>query len=388
VAGDGVLVLGRAIHPPWNEGTRVMAGDVLRLAARVRPAHAISLTEPAFMHEHDPAVPVAHVRSPGGGRLSEYTGLAGLARRALRETRGGGYGVAHLIGVPLAVAPVLRRRGLKVVVHVTLTRHAYQGRVDRLRATGANAVYGRFVDAWACAAEPIRADLRAQGIPARKLHVVAPGIDLAHFTPGDRAAARAKLGLPDEGFTLVYMGTVSPLRFPAADIAAALREAGAGVPDLTLVVLAPVRSHAYNVTWMEENVKRQLADAGVRSDVRLADVDVADKPHVYRAADAVLLPFAAPVAVEPPLTLIEAMACGAIPLAAPYANRSAIVRDGENGFAYSTPQELAGALTRLAAMRADRRDALGRHARTTVESRFSSATTLTALEEVWSELDV
>jgi glycosyltransferase involved in cell wall biosynthesis len=385
--GDGALVLGRAIHPPWNEGTRVIAGDVAHLAAGRRDVRTLSLTEPDFMDEVDERIDVEHLPAPGGGRLSEYSGLPRMASRARFAAATGDFGVAHLVGVPLVLAPLLRRMGVKVVVHVTLSRHAYQSRVDRFRALAAARAYGRYVDAWACAADPIRDDLLQAGYPAERLFVVPPGIDLDLFRAVDRGAARRSLGLAEDPFTVLYMGTVSPLRFPAPQIAAALADAAADVPGLSLAVVAPVRSHGYNVPWMDENVRRGLSGAGVEAVIELRDVDHADKPAVYCAADAVLVPFAAPVAVEPPLTLLEAMACEATVIAAPHANRSRVIDHGRNGLVFEDAQGLADAVRHAASL--GRAGAgLGMSARTTVSNRFSAAATLAALDNLWEALGV
>jgi glycosyltransferase involved in cell wall biosynthesis len=385
--GDGVLVLGRAIHPPWNEGTRVIAGDVAHLAATRRDVRTLSLTEPDFMDEVDERIDVEHLSAPGGGRLSEYSGLPRMASRARLAAATGDFGVAHLVGVPLALAPLLRRMGVKVVVHVTLSRHAYQGRVDRLRALAAARAYGRFVDAWACAADAIRDDLLEAGYPADRLFVVPPGIDLELFRAVDRGAARHALGLQDGPFRVVYMGTVSPLRFPAPMIASALADAAQDVPGLSLAVFAPERSHGYNVTWIDENVRAGLDSVDVATTIELRDVDRAAKPNVYCAADAVLVPFAAPVAVEPPLTLLEAMACEATVIAAPHANRSRVIDNGRNGYIFEDAHGLADALRR-AATNGRAGAGLGMSARTTVSNRFSAAATLAALDDLWEAIGV
>jgi glycosyltransferase involved in cell wall biosynthesis len=385
--GDGVLVLGRAVHPPWNEGTRVIAGDVAHLASGRRDVRTLSLTEPDFMDEVDERIDVEHLSAPGGGRLSEYSGLPRMASRVRLAAATGGFGVAHLVGVPLALAPLLRRMGVKVVVHVTLSRHAYQGRIDRLRALAAARAYGRFVDAWACAADPIRDDLLEAGYPAERLFVVPPGIDLELFRAVDRSAARRAVGLPESPFNLLYMGTVSPLRFPAPLIAEALADAVSDVPGLSLSVIAPVRSHGYNVTWIDENVRSGLNGVDVPATIELRDVDHADKPNVYCAADAVLVPFAAPVAVEPPLTLLEAMACEATVIAAPHANRSRVIDNGRNGFIFEDARGLADAI-RDAASRGRNGAGLGLSARSTVSNRFSAAATLAALDDLWEAIGV
>jgi glycosyltransferase involved in cell wall biosynthesis len=100
----------------------------------------------------------------------------------------------------------------------------------------------------------------------------------------------------------------------------------------------------------------------------------------------VLLPFKAPVAVEPPLTLLEAMACETAVIVAAHANRSRIVRDGWNGMTFGSPEELAARLRQLAALHAPARAALGLAARAAVEERHSFVAVGQALAALWAAL--
>ena len=150
----------------------------------------------------------------------------GRPQRPARPTSTG-HDVAHIVGLPLALAPVLRRAGMRVVSHVTLSEHVYAGRVEAFRAAAAWRVFDRWVDAYAATSRPVLNALDKRGLPSRKLHVVPSPIDTDIFRRRDRAEARAALGIDQDAFAIIYVGTVSPLRFPAPDIASALVEAAA-----------------------------------------------------------------------------------------------------------------------------------------------------------------
>jgi glycosyltransferase involved in cell wall biosynthesis len=117
--------------------------------------------------------------------------------------------------------------------------------------------------------------------------------------------------------------------------------------------------------------------------VQLRDLDERQKVAAYSAADLVLLPFSAAVAVEPPLTLLEALACEAVVALAPHANRSQIVSDRVNGLCYETPEQLAAGLTWLHGLSAERRTALGQRARAHIVEHYSFAAAAQALRAVW-----
>jgi len=52
------------------------------------------------------------------------------------------------------------------------------------------------------------------GADPAKVRVVSPGVDLGLFTVGDVAAARAELGLPQDGQVLLFVGRIQPLKAP------------------------------------------------------------------------------------------------------------------------------------------------------------------------------
>ena len=58
--------------------------------------------------------------------------------------------------------------------------------------------------------------------PAR-IDVVHPGVDLEMFTPGDKRAARAALGLGADEQVLAFVGRIQPLKAPDVLLRAAAR---------------------------------------------------------------------------------------------------------------------------------------------------------------------
>jgi glycosyltransferase involved in cell wall biosynthesis len=382
-----VLILGRALHAPWNEGTRVIGRNLARAASALRPVRVVSLTREQFRGQPGDDLPIDHIytRRPYGAR-GDYTALPRIAQAIAALSPSHGVAAAHLVGLPLALAPWLRRRGARVVAHITLAHQAYRGPVERLRAAAGWRCFDRWVDAYACTSAQVMAELIAQGYPAVKLCVVPPPVDIERFRPIGRAAARHQLGLPQNAFLVAYIGTISPLRLPAAEVLRALHLAAADIPNLRLAVFAPVSTHPYNLAWAEGHVRGAAASSALPVEVDLRDLDEAQKAALYSAADVVLLPFKAPVAVEPPLTLLEAMACETAVVVAPYANRSQIVSDGWNGMIFSSPEELAARLRQLAALDAPRRAALGSAARASVEERHSFAAVAQAMAALWTAL--
>lgn len=382
---DATLVIGRGLHAPWNEGTRVIGRDLARAFGRLHPVRVVSLTPEAFRGQHAPMLAVEHVYAPKTHSIvDDYRALPEVINRVQAVLATHQIRVAHLIGFPLAIAPWLRRRGIPVVAHVTLTQQVYMSNLERLRATLAWRVFDRWIDRYACSSQVIGTNLCERGYRASKVTTLLPPIDTERFIHQNRAQARAKFGMEPDAFTVVYVGTISPKRFPADEVIGAL--AAAHIPDIRLEVFAPVKTHSYNVSWAEQHVQRAVERGQVPVRVQLLDLTDDDKTQVFSAADVVILPFTAPVAVEPPLTLLEAMACETLPLVAPFANRSGIVLHGVNGYTYDSVENLVRTLQTLHQMSVEERRERGRAARASIVAAHSFAAVGLAAEHLWTEL--
>lgn len=146
-----------------------------------------------------------------------------------------------------------------------------------------------------------RAAALEYGLDPARLHVIRyPGVDLAHFTPGDRQAARAELGLGSGPVVLCPRGLGGYLN---SDI---LMEAATAVcsvvPDVTFLFVSGVGRDLWEELLA---LPRSLGLAGhFRHD---GQIPWERMPAYYRAAESMVSPSSND---SQPNCMLEAMACG------------------------------------------------------------------------------
>ena len=139
----------------------------------------------------------------------------------------------------------------------------------------------------------------------QKIDVVAPGVDLAVFQPGDKAAARAGLGLGlgQAEQIVAFVGRIQPLKGPDV-LLAAMAPIMRAKPHVRLLVVGEASGSGLSpgrlmATAEELGVAEQVTMWPAQPPARLA--------QVYRAADLVAVPSHSE---SFGLVAIEAQACG------------------------------------------------------------------------------
>lgn len=183
----------------------------------------------------------------------------------------------------------------------------------------------------------------AYGADRDRVEVIPPGVDHAVFSPGDRSAARARLGLGG-GPVLLFVGRIQPLK--GLDVAV---RALAALPrtDARLVVVGGP-SGADGATELR-SVQGLVADLGLTDRVDFVRPQGHDRlADWYRAADVVLVPSRTE---SFGLVALEAGACGTPVVAAAVGGLQTVVEHGVSGYLVDQrdPEAYAAAVTAVLA---------------------------------------
>ena len=184
------------------------------------------------------------------------------------------------------------------------------------------------------------------GADPRAVRVVAPGVDTEVFTPGDRARAKAELGLTDR-VVVLFVGRLQPLKQPEAAVQA-LADLADRNPELRdRLSLVVVGGPSGRGGVQPEALAKLAADLGISSALRLEGTVPHDEmPRYFRAADVTVIPSRSE---SFGLVAIEASACGTPVIASDVGGLRVAVRDGVTGLLVPSfdPAAYADALARV-----------------------------------------
>jgi glycosyltransferase involved in cell wall biosynthesis len=220
--------------------------------------------------------------------------------------------------------------------------------------------------------EPQRQELIQLGFPADRISSIPNGVDTSRFHPGDRAASRRLLGLPEDATITGLVGRFGPHKGHRV-LLEAFGRVGVSAPNTALVLLGGGGSE-------EQSIRQAVSDHPLRARIYITGFR-SDLEACYPALDLLVLPSTNEGMSN---AALEAMACGVPVLANSGAGNEAIVQHGKDGWVTDLrrPEALA---TAMAARLADRDElrVAGENARQTVESRLSLVQMVDAYDRLY-----
>jgi len=179
------------------------------------------------------------------------------------------------------------------------------------------------------------------------IDVVAPGVDLEVFRPGEASAARTRLGVPPDADLLLFVGRLQPLKAPDVLLRAAAELLAREPQRRSRLVVAVLGGPSGSGLEHPEALAELAANLGIADVVRFEQpVPQRELADWYRAASIVVVPshnesFG--------LVALEAQACGTPVVAAAVGGLRTAVRDGVSGLLVNghDPRDYADALSRV-----------------------------------------
>jgi D-inositol-3-phosphate glycosyltransferase len=185
------------------------------------------------------------------------------------------------------------------------------------------------------------------GAEPRRVSVVPPGVDLDVFTPGDPAAARARLGIESDARVLLFVGRIQPLKAPDVLLRAAAKLLSRS-PDLRRnLVVAVVGGPSGSGLAHPEHLGKLASSLGISDVVRFAPpVQQPDLADWYRAADLTVVPS---YNESFGLVAVESQACGTPVVAAAVGGLQTAVDNGSSGYLIEghDPHDYAATIERI-----------------------------------------
>lgn len=239
----------------------------------------------------------------------------------------------------------------------------------------------KVVDRFLCLTLPVRGHLIKNGIPLKKIRIVPPFIDCERFKPLPKKEVQKKYMIRDDDFVVAYVGRIEPARGIFTLLKAVTKHLKEN-SNFKLIISSPLEAFEKKyLSVLIDTINRE----GLTSSIRLLGPSN-QVEELYNIADIVAIPFTSK-AMDPPISMLEAMACGKIVVVSNLGTISDIVENGKNGFLV-TPgnvRELSKTITTLME-KSDELIEVRKNARTTILKRFSKDLVIDKLIDVYNEL--
>ena len=189
--------------------------------------------------------------------------------------------------------------------------------------------------------------IRLYGADPDRVVTVNPGVNLDLFRPGDARLARAKLGLPDDGPVLLFVGRIQPLKSPDVLVRATARILDADPGLRGRLTVAIVGGPSGSGCASPAHLSNLAGVLGVAEPVKFAPaVPQHELADWFRAASVTVVPS---YNESFGLVALESQACGTPVVAAAVGGLTTAVRDGYSGVLIDghDPDDYAAVLRRL-----------------------------------------
>jgi glycosyltransferase involved in cell wall biosynthesis len=329
-----VCIIGQGVHPPWNEGCAVVTQALATsLSQKVKNIFLISpidyyrgfdkhtLKSETGISEYIEAGSIFESLRINGKYIyiDQLSDLAKIYRVVNKLNSRFGIDIIHLCNVTHLTCSLL----CKIFPKKPIVAHIFgsAGLGDILSA--------KFVNAFACTSQKTCNCLINKGIQAQKVHYIPPIIDYTIYKPTENLIIQT--GLKPTNFIITYIGNVNQKRL-SDELIIEIGEIAKKRPEIELRVYCPDTSlNRVNAV----HLKQLLSNLKVRNYVIVINLTESEKIKIMNKANLMLFPyFQDAVIIDPPIAVLEAMACGKIVLASRTFSIPEFIINNKNGFLF------------------------------------------------------
>ena len=302
-------------------------------------------------------------------RMKKSSGLTQRAkclRELCNQIRAKEVNIIHLFELPQYMLPLVYRVakdiGAKVVYHVFMPMSKI---IEPIKA----AFLERFADGVIFSTPYVSRSILTRLKKKKITEIIPPPVDTSTYRP----IINKMPSLRGSDFTLFYIGPLDPKRFPTKLMVNVISRLVTALNVKLLLAVAPrYKDDLQRILLLKKFINKR----GIENNVEILyrRLSYEEKRFLYGSVDAVIFPFLKSYrgVVDPPLTLIEAMACGGLIVATSVLSIPWIIKDGYNGFICPDHAQMHDVI-RGALMLTDMRKSLIRNrAVETIQKRFSS----------------
>jgi glycosyltransferase involved in cell wall biosynthesis len=311
---------------PFCGGVTVSV-ETLRRGLEAR-GHEAWVLAPRFPGAADVSPRTLRYPSVPAATYPEFSLAIPYSPRLARRIRALDFDVFHAHH-PFLLGPAARRlarrqgRPLVFTYHTRYDKYAHYVPLSRslveAAARGLSTRFAARADAIIAPSAVLRDELRARGVAA-PIAVIPTGVDLGHFSPGDRARARRARALDPDALVVLYVGRLDREKSVERVLVAFERIAGTIARARLVLVGQGTQGGELRRMAARLNAGGRVTFTGVCPHAELADY--------YRAADLFL--FASETETQG-LVLAEAAACGLPAVAVDAPGCDEVVHDGDTG---------------------------------------------------------